>query len=1229
MSSLAVALLRESKIPARYKKSLIEIETGGLRNLMGVEDNKAIVHAFVGSGIPLYLHPDSNLSGNTALIDADLSNEKYFIIEWTWAELFYDYDERGANVDSTLQSFASDAELEEFANANREKQWIPIDVVFQNYEHDKKQVLHDTANFDTENFFYQYLQSLEGKSALESYKDAILQSTGMNIMNYQSSVVPDGIEFDVLPITLPFNVVVSPAEPVVFSEVPDSQKQKVKISLISGGVAVLEHTYLAKDLDNVPLNLSYEGFSAGDAEIIAAYGGIHATPSELVDIRAFFMDDSSKFDGAAALQIGETLTLQFELIVDGVVAYSDQKFSTAGNNEGIFISLSQIQKDPWLDDEADPDFGSLVMLEGNAMMAREYLRKIDEESRVIEKALDYQSNVLFSRAVVTQNRILNEFDGTATSFDFRGLSLDSSKYISDYSRRGVYDTHAKDYRLIAGLNNSYQEGLLFPRLSSLDSISTVRGLQLAYNDPAYTVHVVSSENEAVIDSLDLSANTKANMHSDVQDGRTIITPNTFVQEKNWKGLFYISLAEDGGANYAIGEQSQVNGSFSVDGVEYDDFFVLFKGNTIGAQSASTVVPNYFELGVFQVFSYQDMPEKVGGLYCSLEEEQYNAMKADAGWHDAYGKPCFIGTKTFGNVIHQYKLASNGAKFVGNILPGAENAYVEPYDYWVVTDAVRTKVKESTNNFQEAKFGFSAIAGTYYHDSYSTEVYYQPKAPKKISNIWQDQANSWAVSGGIKNKLKDKHYKGGVVLKWMGYPVHQQASASPSTYGDTGDYQTFAGGQIYEVDDYVFDDTYYVPYGISKTHNSSDYAIGVKKGTGGKLGFPQNDPIKGVDGYTYQEFENSQEIKWKFGQEGTVIPFRKYRCEIYGDVTNDLKLKLYFAHGVTDSAISIAEGIGEIPGLLYDVAKYMGHGLFNLDEVKDQIDGLIESLSALDMDDLLALLDGASNAAIDEWKAAYGENGCSARARYIEGRLAGEIAAVVVPVAGANSLLKVKALVKVKKAEQLVKLKKLTAANLKTFAGFVTKGKYKGNMLMKVDDFFKEQFPWYKDALNSKSPFALDEAIAAGYLDGDLKYGFYSLDNAIEKMDVLSAADNFDEIMFVMKKNGDIVFAPRDNFHDPFPHAILSEGDDVLSAGIAKFENGKIIINNHSGHFKPHGDTLDLVKNRINEDYSNIDIIVNKNIGIICSSRKVFKFGRTGNTIILFVMNDLSKKYIWG
>jgi hypothetical protein len=854
-SSLTIALLRAAGIPARYKKDLVVMSADQLKNLLGVDETKTAYAALFWNKVPVYLI-SSGSSTPPDFDTYDFSSVTQLALEWTYAEAFYEYDDRGGNVPNVLgfSTASSTEQVQSVLAPFPKKQWIPLDTVVKPYGRSENEIVPDTVSFNTQNFWTNFLSDQSGQNPLQKYTADLLSQSGKNIATstYQSFRLPIADELQILPPTLPYLLGTSPDFTTeTWSAVPDSRKEEVTVTLKkdSNQNVILQQKFFGSQINNMPFNLSYRGATVDDQAIIDSYGGIPATPAALVDIAPYF----SSLDNATTtpIKIGESLVLQFDYGMNGQVWHTDQKFSTAGNQEGIYVSLSKPLGDPLVD--SDP---GKILLEGNSALARNYLKRISDNFDSYKKALDVSLNTRFSRAVVTQNRVLNTVNGLPTTFDFNGLTLDASTYITNYSNRGNYKNHDKDLHLLMGLDASYHEGQIFNDIAGLDGISTVKGLQFAAAHPAdYTIYTITQTNESQIDSLQLSANTKQNMHADVQNGKTIITPNKLITNGQWNGILYISLSPDGTGTYAIGEQAQQNGGFTTN--NYGISYVLDLDTGI-SQS------RYYNDDSVREFVYADRLTNQS-YRCSILKSNYDTILNMPGYESKYGLPCYVGTKIFGSKTHTYYLLTDGVRFVS---PGN-------YDTWKSESLIHAVLQADKNNdnlenlkniyLNDDSFGFDSYSGTYsevglYNGSDPLISFYQP------DSIGRGYGR--IVFGDILSKLFDRSYTGvsflcadngqkcvssGIftILNKLGFPTGNEGVAAKSPYSSEGYYQHFFGGDVYRKKKKVFFgmftdyDTFYVPIQMFQKY----------QGTGTEYGFPQEDPILEFSSQTLsQKFE---------------------------------------------------------------------------------------------------------------------------------------------------------------------------------------------------------------------------------------------------------------------------------------------------------------------------------------------------------------------------------------
>lgn len=865
-ASLAVALVRASGIPARYKKGVAVVSVAQLKSLLGVDETKTVYAALASNKVSVYL-----LSGSViteGLLDqADLTGETHLALEWTYPEIYYEYDQRGANTENTLDFSVANTtpavhDLLFYSPGFYQTQWLPFEVLIKPYTRSTREIVADSANFNGETFWNGFF-SYQGDLAPAAKYQADLRATAGKDpfnANYQSGKTITQKDFQILPAALPYtfgagedgqgNVYNMEA----WSVLPNTRRPRVKITLkkSNDNQVVLEHTFYASEINNAPLELSYEGATDADKAVIESYGGIAATPAALVDIKPYILGPAARYEAMQAVNIGDSLIMQFDYTYSDLFAHTDEKFSTAGNDEGIYISLSELAPDNYLDDASNPNRNSLILLNGNAAIAREYLKRNEDNGKLLKQSLDYQYGTVFSRAVVTQNRILSVVNGTPTTFDFGGLTVDAGTYITDWSNRGNYKNHRREFRLLWGLQASYDEGQMFKDVAGLDGISTAKGLQYAKGLPAeYTVHTITTANENVIDTLNLSANTKANMHTEVQAGNKIITPNKTVTKGAFRGILYIVLKPDWTGTYAIGEQV-ANGGWTTDGFEI--LIVNVGGREVG---------RFVNEGNNEKFIFADSNSQTGvNKICRIKSATFLEVINDDNWQEGYGLPCFKEepTKKYHQFVHGYTLATDAIKFES-----------QEWDYWIEESKVsqileRDKNKDNIEGITNIKlngtFKFNTHARTYsrygtYGGPYENEqnknsltAYFSPR---------QGDGDGYVVYGLMLEKLASE-YNGELVLDIIGFPMNNRKIASQSAAKTDGKYQDFIGGQIYIRNGVSQKFTYFVPKAIEDLYEEQEcYDYGEEHrcglGTYGPSGFPIEDPSTFSDSWIQQVFEN--------------------------------------------------------------------------------------------------------------------------------------------------------------------------------------------------------------------------------------------------------------------------------------------------------------------------------------------------------------------------------------
>jgi len=1010
-ATLTIALMRASGIAARYKTSLIIMPPEQLKKLLGLETDATIHLALQNRSFTI---PGSDL----------------IALEWVHPEIFYQYDERKANFTSPIASgqLTDTGELRRKLRDQVDSQWIPVDTAVKSYIHTQKPILVDDNRFDADGFWAGYLSYQGELSPTEKYINDLRVQTGHSALSsqYLSSKTLEKKELDFLPYTTPY--LVGEGEDANgdeisiehFSVLPEQYKSQVRISLLdSDDDPVLDQTFYFYQLNNQPIELKYNGFAEVDRNLIVSNGGIQNTPAALVDIVPKLYANGEVYEGEVQISIGDSLTLQFQYLSDGQVILTDQKISVAGNFEGIFMYFSKLQENSRLDDMENPDHDSLVLLGGNAMIAREYLHEVEKNTNFVLQSLDASETKAVYRAVVTQNRILNPLDDTPTTFEFKGLSIDAGLYGNYYSNRGDSDLHGDMFSELWMLFASYYEGQVFTDLTGMDAISTVKGLQYAYSNPdQYNVHTITPENENEIDDLDLSDNTKANMRDDLAAGATIVTPDRLIQKGNWRGIIYVAHNPDGIDRYAIGEQAQTNGGATTEEFEvvtytipaaqlaaWDDW--LPQGVIDWEDARELVIEvnqktTINEDGEDVIISYQE-GQIVDDIWCSITRTRHEEIVRQDGYEEYYGFPCYKPAPRedgsdryyeFGDYKYLTLLTQNGAKFF------RPNRFA----YWKAKPEINGIVKEyidaqkalPNNHITQLGSGFqeddrfSIDLGVHQYniieklgDVGSTHkyaiIYYLPTAAG---------GEAHRTRGGILNKTGQKFEAAKesdpLTDKFLGVPTGDEVVIDNSAYpfGPTVK-QEFMNGVM-------FNSQY---FGSAQVHYTYGEIYDEYRNNPDLLGRPFADPQNGAGSFIFQRFLNDKEVRWNTQTDQTeTLSFRKYRCEVYGEVESELQLNFYALHGIFDSGVMTLDEVAEFAKLVWNIKE----GIINANIYDYLLYGskTIVAWQEFDLREAWNVVKQGANAQLQnikmEWQESFGPGGCAARQYYLSGFFSGTI-----------------------------------------------------------------------------------------------------------------------------------------------------------------------------------------------------------------------------------------------
>ncbi len=884
-ASLTIALLRASGIPGRYKHSFVRVPVAQLKTLLGVDQVKTVYVALTNAGLSPKL-VNTSIPEGAGIDTVDLESETQLALEWTWAESYLEYDERGGNISfastkDAIAGFVDDVSLRVYLSAFPKKQWLAIDSILnRSITRTRNAIAADSAGIDAKQFWLNYYQ-YQGTSAPVAKFLADIN----NSVNSSFSLTANKNNYDILPPALPYSIVPSADNnggttvlTAPYSVLPAAWRQTVVISLKSqdNSQTFLNKTFFASEINNQPVYLRYNGATQTDADVIASYGGLASTPAPLVQIVPYLEFAGQLQSGSLGLpiHIGDTLVLETALSGNGAVIQASQKFSIAGNEEGIFIAFSSIAPDANLDNLNE----SGLLAQGTAALARKYLQRLQTARNTLSDSLDYTAVFKFMRAIVTQNRSLNTFEGFPATFDFSGLTMDAATDVNDYSRRDNYKNHRDYFRLVFGLEASRYEGQLFTDVAGLDGISTVSGLQYAYAHPeTYTVRTITSANQGEIVGLNISPNVKQQITNAVAAGATAVVPDKNIVKGNFQGILYALLKADGTGQYAIGEQV-VNGGYTSD--HYEIINVLINGQQY-AQFINRDQANPDN------FIYQDEKPDSPARTCRIPKTTFLDIANNEGWQESYGLPCLKEQYNFGAHDYTFIMTLNAAKF---------KSTTDSVNYWRTNSFMRAQIALSVPMANVATHNLFPYWGTYV---------YENKASKKMAIYNPQQLIAHTVEG----KIYEKYVGASKVIDQyvpalLGYPKGNQGATNAYTpSGTEGNYQQFTNGTAYQITkNFWYDDIYIVIAGIEARHNSLNGTTG--------MGFPLDDPQKsfGQANTIFQNFENGEKITYTLDTHITTVADTAQKISF----TRLLSAKEWreFAEGVQDAFFDIGiYGVG--------------------------------------------------------------------------------------------------------------------------------------------------------------------------------------------------------------------------------------------------------------------------------------------------------------------------------
>jgi hypothetical protein len=517
-ASLLIALLRAASIPAKYVSGTIELPIDRVMSWLGVKDPITAANIVASGGIPA----KAGLSGGK------ISSVR---LEHVWVEAFV----------SMYPSFG--------AKNGPGNAWTPIDPSFKEHELNDSLDLSKIVKFNESDYLRTQSQlppSLTYLFALEDYHTANYQG-GMHEMFYLKKIKEN--EFGVLLGTLPYKTVAVGSK---FTSIDAASRHKISIGLrdpvtddsrsITKGVC---------ELTGKKITVSYAPASDQDSAVMANYGGLLKTPAYLEKVKALVkIDDTVVLEGPP-INMGDSLKLSLQFTSPGSFGDYIETEMAAGVYYNIGLSALNVaskQARGGLDNSENP-VGTFYdsINNGDDQVGKvlhniglQYFTHTNNASRLLEGVMHIYNTRAENAGFVSVSAKYRELFGITVSPPIiAGLTIDIPRYVqSPFSITGDKEQE-KAFTKIQGLNTSYFEHAIWESFSGIDSVSTVKLLQLS-NEAGLPIYTINSANvNATLPLLRQTEQVKDDIRNVVAAGEEVTIPGSYITRNEWQGTGYM------------------------------------------------------------------------------------------------------------------------------------------------------------------------------------------------------------------------------------------------------------------------------------------------------------------------------------------------------------------------------------------------------------------------------------------------------------------------------------------------------------------------------------------------------------------------------------------------------------------------------------------------------------------------------------------------------------------
>ncbi|OGI48202.1 MAG: hypothetical protein A2151_00550, partial [Candidatus Muproteobacteria bacterium RBG_16_65_34] len=442
LSSLLIALLRASGIPARYVHGTIEIPAVRFMNWVGgFTDPNGAWDLASAAGIPI----TAVTSGGKVVA---------FRMEHVWVEAALDYYPSGGAINKSADS------------------WVQLDPSFKQYGAEPAYDMHTRLGFNGEQFLMDYLLNGADKTPYQHYSKKVLDYLKANQPDWTleglyghervSPLKPTtGGDLRELAASLPYKTL---ARGYAAGTIPDALRHKVTVEIANNPVygSDASYTVALSDLGTQRLTLSYIPESAADDAVVDDYGSLFASPAYLVRVKPVLRKAGATVAVGAGATLGEkqTLLLSFQGPTLNIAPVANQL--TAGSYSAIVFHgaestravpsavMQQLTKNAELNESGQAQFDDLLGQLLHAIGVQWFFNLVYERAFYATTAQVAYTR-LPSEAIATADLSVSYWFGIPRTASPGPFTVDADADVLALAAIGNNTKRTKDFMLVAGM----------------------------------------------------------------------------------------------------------------------------------------------------------------------------------------------------------------------------------------------------------------------------------------------------------------------------------------------------------------------------------------------------------------------------------------------------------------------------------------------------------------------------------------------------------------------------------------------------------------------------------------------------------------------------------------------------------------------------------------------------------------------------------------------------------